>query len=77
MNTVLLWFSQWVCCFYEFLKIYDIYLTILIRVASLTLGQSYDWPVANEVTLKDLGTVSMGQATTQPIRAGAPIIETI
>ena len=32
--------------------IYVIYLPISFRVASLTLGQSYDCPGASEVTLK-------------------------
>ena len=36
-----------------------IYLPISFRVASLSLGQSYDCPSASEVTLKDMGTLTV------------------
>ena len=41
-----------------------IHLPIFFKVASLALGQSYDWPRASEITLKDMGEIVCYHATT-------------
>ena len=39
------------------------YLPIVFRADSLTLGQSHDYPIASEVTLKNMGRTAQYQAT--------------
>ena len=47
------------------LSIWDLYLLIYFRVASLVLGQSYDCPSASEVTLKYMDKIDQYQTTTK------------
>ena len=45
--------------------IHVISLPISFRIASLALGQSYDCPSANEVTLEDMGKIDQNHTTTK------------
>ena len=49
-------------------------LPISFRITSLALGQSYDCPSANEVTLKDMGKINQLSATTQHDQASTMCI---
>ena len=53
MHTFLFSFV-FVWLYYQLLVVYVIDLPIFFRVTSLVLGQSYDCPNTNEVTLKDM-----------------------
>ena len=50
----LVWY-QLILPIFFFVWLYGLILPILFRVASLTLGQSYDCPSASEVTLNNMG----------------------
>ena len=43
----------------RFYQIHLIHLPIFFRVTSLALGQSYDFPSASDVTLKDMGKTNL------------------
>ena len=47
---------------------------ISFRVTSLALGQSYDWPSASEVNLKDMGKIYWYRTTTKRIKMRAVYI---